>query len=326
MLMRTTKSIASLTLSLILFVLLAGTVCAEITNRIVASVNNDIITLWELNASIKRLTGLTPKDLQLRNEKKFYELRRTVLNEMINEKIAEQEIAKLQLTVTDEDVQASIERVKEDNNLTQEQLIASLKAEGTSFEEYKERVRKDIERARLVNHEVRSKIVVTDEDIRRYHENNAQEYRQFHELRLARIFLRVRDPDNAEEIARVRTAGRKILQELNRGGDFFQMARKYSQGPAAPEGGDLGWIALDQVETELRETIAKLSPGEYTDLHPAPSGFQIIRVVDEKKGGVTPLAEVRDEIYSKVFKKKVEEKYAAWIKELREKSYIKVIF
>ena len=326
MLMRTTKSIVSLALWLIVFALPPGHVCAEITNRIVASVNNDIITLQELNTSIKRLTGLTPKDLQQRNEEKFHELRRTVLNEMINEKIAQQEIAKLQLTVTDKDVQASIERVKEDNNLTQEQLIASLKAEGTSFEEYKERIKKDIEHIRLVNREVRSKIVVTDEDIRRYHENNAEEYRQVHELRLARIFLRVRDPDNAEEIARVRTAGRKILQELSSGSDFFEMARKYSQGPGAPEGGDLGWIALDQVETKLREAIAKLSPGEYTDLHPASSGFQIIKVVEEKKGGVSPLEEVRDDIYSKLLKKKVEEKYAAWIKELREKSYIKVIF
>ena len=326
MLMRTTKAIVSVTVSLILFVLPAGHVCAEITNRIVASVNNDIITLWELNASIERLTGLTPKDLQRRNEERFYELRRTVLNEMINEKIAEQEIAKLQLTVTDEDVQASIERVKEDNNLTQEQLIASLKEEGTSFEEYKEQVKKDIERVRLVNHEVRSKIVVTDDEVRRYYENNVEEYRQTHELRLARIFLRVGDPDNAAEIERVRTTGRKILQELNRGGDFFQMARKYSQGPAAAEGGDLGWIALDQVEIKLREAIAKLSPGEYTDLHPAPSGFQIIRIVEEKRGGITRLEEVRDEIYSELFNKKVEEKYTAWIKELREKSYIKVIF
>ena len=326
MLMRTTKSIVFLALSLIVFMLPAGHVCAEITNRVVASVNNDIITLWELNASIKRLTGLTPKDLQQRNEKEFYELRRAVLNEMINERIAQQEIARLQLTVTDEDVQASIERVKEENSLTQEELIASLKAEGTSFEGYKEKVKKDIERIRLVNHEVRSKIVVTDEDIRRYHENNVDEYRQVHEVRLARIFLRVRDPDDAEEIARVRTTGRKILQELSRGGDFFEMARKHSRGPGAPEGADLGWIALNQLETKLREAIAKLSPGEYTDLYPASSGFQIIRVVEEKKGGVSPLEEVRDDIYSKLFKKKVEEKYTAWIKELREKSYIKVIF
>jgi peptidyl-prolyl cis-trans isomerase SurA len=308
------------------FALLPGHVCAEVTNRIVASVNNDIITLWELNASIKRLTGLTPKDLQRRNEKEFYELRRALLNELINEKIAQQEIAKLELTITDEEVQASIERIKEENNLTQEELIASLNAEGTSFEEYRERIKKDIEHMRLVEREVRSKIVVTDEDIRRYYENNAHEYRQVHEVRLARIFLRIKDPDSAEEIAQVRAAGGEILQELNRGRDFSEMARKYSQGPGAPEGGDLGWIAMDQLETKLREAIATLSPGEYTDLRPAPSGFQIITVVEEKEAGVRPLEEVRDEIYSTLYKKQVEEKYAAWIQELREKSYIKVIF
>jgi len=324
--MRTSKSIVCLALLAMVFVLPLGHVCAEVTNRIVASVNNDVITLWELNASIKRLTGLTPKDLQRRNEKEFYELRRTLLHEMINEKIAQQQIAKLQLTVTDEEVQASIERIKEENNLTQEELIASLSAEGTSFEEYREQIKRDIERVRLIEHEVRSKIVVTSEDIRRYYENNIHEYRQVHEVRLARIFLRIEDPDSAEEIARVRAAGRKILQELKSGRDFSEMARKYSQGPGAPEGGDLGWIAMDQLETKLRETIAQLSPGEYTDLYPAPSGFQILKVVEEKEGGIRPLEEVRDEIYSKLFKRKVEEKYAAWIQELREKSYIKVIF
>jgi peptidyl-prolyl cis-trans isomerase SurA len=324
--MRISKSIVSLALLVMVFALPPGRVCAEVTNRIVASVNNDIITLWELNASIKRLTGLSPKDLQRRDEKKFYDLRRALLNELINEKIAQQEIAKLGLTVTDEEVQASIERIKEENNLTQEELIASLNAEGTSFEEYREQIKKDIEHMRLVEHEVRSKIVVTDEDIRRYYENNAHEYRQVHKVRLARIFLRIKDPDSAEEIARVRAAGRKILQELNSGQDFSEMARKYSQGPGAAEGGDLGWIAMDQLETKLREAVAKLSPGEYTDLHPAPSGFQIITVVEEKEAGVRPLEGVRDEIYSKLYKKKVEEKYAAWIQGLREKSYIKVIF
>jgi peptidyl-prolyl cis-trans isomerase SurA len=249
-----------------------------------------------------------------------------LLNELINEKIAQQEIAKLELTVTDEEVQASIERIKEENNLTQEELIARLNAEGTSFEEYRERIKKDIEHMRLVEHEVRSKIVVTDEDIRRYYENNAHEYRQVHEVRLARIFLRIKDPDRAEEIAQVRAAGREILQELDSGRDFSEMARKYSQGPGAAEGGDLGWIAMDQLEIKMREVVAKLSPGEYTDLRPAPSGFQIIGVVEEKEAGVRPLEDVRDEIYSKLYKKKVEEKYAAWIQELREKSYIKVIF
>ena len=138
--------------------------------------------------------------------------------------------------------------------------------------------------------------------------------------------MQVRNPNDDEEISRVRNAGRQIVQELSKGRDFLEMARRYSQGPAAAEGGDLGWIPLDHLETKLREAVARLSPGEHTDLHPAPSGFQIIKVLEEKEGGVKPFEEVRDAIRSKLYKQKVEKKYAAWIEELREKSFIKVIF
>jgi len=100
----------------------------------------------------------------------------------------------------------------------------------------------------------------------------------------------------------------------------------HSQGPAGPEGGHLGWIKASQLEPTLREKIAKLSIGEHTDLDLAPSGFQIIKLVEDKKGGVKPLEKIRDAIYSKLFKEKVEKKYATWLNRLRKESFIKVTF
>ena len=324
--MRAAKLIYLLGLSVIMFAVPTGYLQAEITNRVVATVNSDIITLHELNTSIKRVTGLSPRDLRQRDVEKYFELRRAVLNTSINEKIAQQEIARLEIKVTAKDIEESIEQVKRENNFTHEELIQGLKAEGITLEEYKERIKEEIQRYRLVNYEVKSKIVVTEEDVRRYYENHIDGYRAVHEVRLARIFLRVGNPDDAEEIARVRHLGSEILQGLRQGRDFFEMAKKYSQGPTASEGGDLGWVALNNLETRLRNTISKLSPGAYTDLNPAPSGFQIIKVLEEKEGGVKPFEEVRDAIRSKLYKEKVEKKYSAWIEELREKSFIKVIF
>jgi peptidyl-prolyl cis-trans isomerase SurA len=324
--MRAARLIYLLALSVIAFAVPADYLQAEITNRVVATVNSDIITLHELDTSIKRVTGLSPRDLRQRDEERYFELRRAVLNTMINEKIAQQEIARLEIKVTAKDIEESIEQVKRENNLTHEELIQGLKAEGITLEEYKERIKEEIQRYRLVNYEVKSKIVVTEEDVRRCYENHIDAYRTVCEVRLARIFLRVRSQDDAEEIARVRRLGSEILQGLRQGRDFLEMAKKYSQGPAASEGGDLGWVALNNLETRLRNTISKVSPGGYTDLNPAPSGFQIIKVLEEKEGGVKPLEEVRDAIRSKLYKEKVEKRYAAWIEELREKSFIKVIF
>lgn len=324
--MRAIKLILLFNLLCILFTLTPGYLRAEITNRIVATINTDIITLHELNTSIKRLTGLSVKDLQLRDERNFYKVRRAVLDKLINEKIAKQQIIKLGIKVLTKDVEGAIERVKRENNLTQEELIYSLKMEGITLEEYKERIRRDIERFRLVNYEVKSKIVITEENVKKYYQQHTKEYTEADKVRLARIFLKIRNPDDKEEIAQTKDLGREILRELEGGRDFFEMARIYSQGPAAREGGDLGWIKLSQLEPELRKKIAKLSPGERTNLNLAPSGFQIIKLIEEKKEGIKPFEEVRDAIYSKLFREEVEKRYVAWLKKLREKSFIKVIF
>jgi peptidyl-prolyl cis-trans isomerase SurA len=322
------RTIRSLLLTLLVTVctpspafLLAGT-----TNRIVAHVNSEIVTLYELNAAIEKFVGVSANEFQGKDEERFYQIRRAVLDNLINEKIAHQQIDKLGIKVTAEDVDEALEKVKRDSKLTQEELVHSLKLEGITLEEYRERLKREIERARLVNAEVKSKIVITEKEAREYYQQHANEYEEAPMVRLARILLQVEDPGDQEEIAQVESLGRELIAALAGGRDFFELAKNYSKGPASEEGGDLGWIRLGQIEPTLREKIARLSAGQYTDFHRAGSGFQIIKLVDEKKGGVKPFAAVSDSIYSKLFKEKIEKKYALWIKELRDKSFIKVVF
>ena len=324
--MKTTKLIILFALLLIVFALAPGYLLAEITNRIVARVNSDIITLHDLNTSIKRLTGSSAKDLQLRNEKKFYEMRRAILDNLVNEKITEQQIIKLGIKVTAKDVEEAIEKVKKENNFTQEELIYSLKQEGVSLKEYTEKIKKEIEQFQLVNYEVKSKIVITEEEIKKYYQTHSKEYTEVSKVRLERIFLRIKSPNDKEDIARVKSLGVKILQRLRQDHDFSEMAKIYSQGPAGPEGGHLGWIKVSQLEPVLRKKIDKLLVGENTDLDLVPSGFQIIKLAEEKKGGLKPFEEIRDAIYSKLFKEKVEKRYAAWLNKLRKESFIKITF
>jgi peptidyl-prolyl cis-trans isomerase SurA len=299
---------------------------AEVTNRIVATINSDIITLYELNDSIKRLTGLSTEDLKSKDEERFYEVRRAVLNTLINQKITEQQIAKLGIKVTEKDIGEAIEKVKRENNLAQEGLLQALRSEGITLEDYRKRIKRELEHLRLVNYEVKSKIVITEEDLRRYYQDHSEDFTGTHEVKLARLLLRIENPEDNGEMERVTGLGEEILGKLKQGHGFSEMARAYSQGPAGPEGGCLGWMPFDQLDPLLKERVVKLAPGEYTDLERCPSGVQIIMLMDEKKGGVTPFEEVRDAIYSHIFKGKVEERYATWLNELREQSFIKVVF
>lgn len=314
------------TLVLILSTVAPFNLWAEITNRIVATVNSDIITLYELNTSIKRLTGLNAEDLQVRDEKNFYKVRRAVLNNLVNEKITDQQTIKLGIKVTEKNIQEAIEKVKRENNLTQEELLHTLRLEGITLKDYKERIKREIERFRLVNYEVKSKIVITEEDLRKYYRKHTKEYTETHKVKLARILLKIENPGDKGEIAKVKSLGEGILQRLKEGYDFSEMAKTYSQGPAGPEGGCLGWIPFNQLDPTLKKRIAKLSPGKYTDLGVCPFGIQIVKLIEEKKARIKPFEEVRDAIYSKLFKGKVEERYATWLNKLREKSFIKVIF
>jgi len=114
--MKTNKFTILFALFLSVFMLARGYLLAEVTNRIVAKVNSDIITLHDLNTSIKKVTGSSAKELQRQNEKKFYQIRRAILDNLINQKIAEQQIIKLGIKVTAKDVEEAIEKVKRDNN------------------------------------------------------------------------------------------------------------------------------------------------------------------------------------------------------------------
>jgi len=129
-------------LVLIGFVLAPHWGLAETTNRIVAKVNDDIITLHELNASIKSLTGLSCKDLKRKDKEKYHEIRRAILENLVNTKITEQQITKLGIKVTTKQVDEAIEKVKRENNITQEELVESLKSDGITLKEYREQIKR----------------------------------------------------------------------------------------------------------------------------------------------------------------------------------------
>jgi len=299
---------------------------AEITNRVVATVNSDIITLYELNRTIEQVTGLSVSNLRLQDEGRFYQIRGAVLNNLINKKVTEQQIRKLGIKVTERDIDEAIERVKGENRITQEELLSSLRFEGITLKEYKERMKMEIERARLVDYEVKSKIVVTEEDVRNYYQNHVKQFSEAHKVKLARVLLKMANQADKAELAKTKDLGEKILRKLEGGSDFSDMAKAYSQGPAGPEGGCLGWIPFDQLDPSLKKRIAKLSPGEYTEVHECRYGVQIVQLIEERKGGMKPFEEVRDAIYSKIYKGKVEGKYADWLSKLREQAFIKVVF
>lgn len=304
----------------------APILAAEPVNRIVAVVNNEVITLHELNTRIKEMTGMTPVQLKSsKGEDVFQDARQQILSLMIDEKITEAKIKELGIKITQKQVDEAVERIKSENRWTQEDLIAGLGREGVKYEKFLEKVKKDLELMQLINSEVKSKIIITDERIRKYYEENKAKYAGDARVYLAGIVL-LRKNRGQEESDRLIKKGEEIMQLLKQGEDFGALAKRYSEGPGADEGGDLGSFRISQLDPELQKILKELSIGGNTNLIERTNGVQIIKLLKREGGEGRELNDVKDAIFSAIYREEVNDRYMSWIKELREKSYTKIIF
>jgi peptidyl-prolyl cis-trans isomerase SurA len=308
------------------FLYVPNGVASEICNRIVAVVNDEVITLYELNKKIEEMTRMSPEDLNLKDPKRYLETRRMILDLLINDRITQEKIQELEITVSERQVDETIERIKENNRWTHEDLMEKLKAEGLTYEKYRDRIKKDLERIKLINSEVKSKIIIREEEIRKFYEEHKEDLSTEGQMHLAGIFLMGEDPNDPEEVRKLTLKGQDILSRLRNGEDFAKVAREFSQGPGAKDGGDLGRFKTTQLNPELRKELESVPVGGYSDLILRPNGIQIIKVIENEKGQVKPFEEVKDAIQGILYQEEVNRRYTAWIDDLRKKSYTKIIF
>jgi peptidyl-prolyl cis-trans isomerase SurA len=301
-------------------------VCAETFNRVVAIVNDDVITLYELNQKIRELTGSNAQDLRDKDERSYLETRRQILELMIDEKCTEEKVRELGIKIPPQQIDAYMENVKRRNRWTQEDLMTMLKSEGITYEEYREAVRSRLERIELINHQVKSKIIIREEQIAQYYKEHQEEFASEDTVQLAGIFLIQKNPEDEREFSELKIKGEDILGRLKNGEDFAALAEEFSQGPGADEGGDLGTFKADQLEPELRKALEGMEAGQFTDLIIKKNGIQIIKLTKRHKGQVDSFEGVKDAIQAKLYQQEVDKRYMAWIKELRKETYTKIIF
>ncbi|MBN1833651.1 MAG: SurA N-terminal domain-containing protein [Deltaproteobacteria bacterium] len=301
------NAIRFITISLFSVVIVAGTPlhgwASETLNRIVAIVNDDVVTLHELNKRIMQTTGSTADDLKSENNKVFIELRRKVLEMMVDEKCAQEKIQELEIEVTSKQIDAYIEDMKKENQLTQEDLVAMLEAEGMTYEEYRDDIKKSFERDRLISDQVTGKIIIREEEIRRYYEEHSADFATEDGVHLAGMIIASNNTDEAEA----------VLSRLKNGEDLEELV-------------DLGTLKTDQLDPDLKKVVDALNIGEVSELIIRPNGIQIIRLLERHEKGVKPIEEVKDIIQKILYEEEVNKKYAAWVEDLRSQAYTKIIF
>lgn len=288
---------------------------AEVIDRIVAVINDTVITLSELNAATAVALDM-PGGETKPDEKKIIEIKGRILDSLIEQKLVKQASDKAGIEVSEREIDNAIDDVKKQNNMTQETLLVALAQSGLTYREYKEQLREQIRQAKFITKEFRSKINVEDAEITEYYNRNIDEFYGPHGYRLNMIFLK----PGGERAQQQRL--KEILDGFNKGEKFETLARRFSEGANAEYGGDMGLVKSGELDPAIENAAAGLGPGDISGPIKTANGTYIIQLKERAEGAPRPLSEVREDIRDRLFKKTMDDRFRFWLEETKRFAHI----
>jgi peptidyl-prolyl cis-trans isomerase SurA len=257
--------------------------------------------------------------------KALYRVRSEVLQNIIDAKLTSQQMARYKIEVTDSELDKVIANFLKQHNATEEKFQADLQKTGMTVEEYRESVREQLLRNRIVNIAIKSKIVITQQDVERYYEENLDKYTGEKAYHLRNIVMPVSSFASEKEKQAVRAEIDAVYQTLQQGASFAEMARQHSKSPLARTGGDLGYFEIGVMAPEIQQAIQRLGKQEFTPVLDTDRGFQIFYVEDMRSSTGKSLEEAYAEIEELLNNEAINTQYRAWLENLRKNAHIRII-
>ena len=289
--------------------------------RVIAVVNNDAITLGELEEAM----AVARSDARQRPAGDEEQMRREFLNRFIESRLQIQEADREKITVDESEVDEELlDRLKKSNVKDLEEFKGIAKAQGIDYEAVRKRLRDSIKMGKIVRRKVAIRVTVTEPEIDRYLDENRAKLETGLSYHARHILVVPEGPhtDQAWEAARIRSE--LVRSQLREGADFAELARKHSGDATAKDGGDLGILKRGELAQEIEVRILALKPGETSEPYRSELGFHIFRL--EAKDGLEGdgLTRARQQIREILFRQKYEARLDAWLREIRERAIIEV--
>jgi len=314
-----------------LLLLAPGTLCAQskpnVVEEIVARVNNQIITMSDYQKAGAGLQQEVQQDCQNCTQQQIAaevaDRRKNLLRDMIDQQLLIERGKDMDINV-DTELVKRLDEVRKQNNLaTMEDLEKAVEGQGLIWEDYKNQLRNSILTQEVIRREVGGHLDIGSDEVKKYYEAHKQEYNRPEQVALAEIFLST-EGKSPEEIAAVHTRADDLHNRLVKGEDFTALAKRYSQGSTAEEGGDLGEFERGQLAKQLEDAVFGLEKGQFTDVIQTKTGFEILKVQDHFQAGLQPLDKVEGEITNILYRQKMEPALRIYLAQLREESYVQV--
>lgn len=293
----------------------------EISDKVIAMVNDDVVTMSELITEGGQ-DVLGDPDSLLKNGMTVREARDIILEQIIMKKLLDQAVNKEGLGVTPVDVDRLIaDRLKMDG-MSKQDLLQMLAKEGKTYDEYRSEIAYSIKRERMISRRLSSHIIVTDEEIAAYFKEHSAEYKDRKEYRVSEIIFPI--PSDATEsiVVSIRNKADMVHGRLKSGASFDAMAREYSMAPDAESGGDMGFLDSKSLDPGFLTILGTMKIGQISDVIGTENGFIIFKVTDTRPIENITVDDVKPEIVSIIRREKTMTYFEQWMKDLRDSAFV----
>jgi peptidyl-prolyl cis-trans isomerase SurA len=287
----------------------------EVIERVVAVVNGDPLLLSELRTRAAPFLARVMQAPEMQRMALMQQLYGDLLTQLIDERLLEQEARKLSISITSVDVERAIQNVQRQSGLKDAEFWEAVRGQGFQPDQYKGDVRRQLVRLKVINQKVRSRINITEDDVRRRYDDQLRVARKSAEFNVSHVFIAV-EGDSVTKLAQARTEADQLKSELTPD-NFPDAMREHG-------GGDLGWISQGDLPEVLASTLIALEPGVISEPVRGPGGIHIFLLKERKEGeaSIGSYEQVKQNIFSELLDKAMVRQEAAFLEELRKQSLI----
>lgn len=290
---------------------------AVVLDRIVAVVNNDAITERDVTLAMRKPLGADGKKAAAMN-------RKDALEDMIQEKLMAQAMGQSNIAVNEEDINRAMRNVMAQYGMSStDQLRSVVAKQGISFDQYRENLKRHIQQIKFINQQIGSQIKISDQDLEDYYQQHMKKFSGTSAVHIAEIVFPINEHMTETEGHALEDKVKDVAKRLNRT-NFRQMAAKYSQGPNAAQGGDMGIVDPKSLPPEIASALMPMRSGDISAPIITKSAIAIVMVVERSEATSKDFERLKDQIYNILYDQRMQDAMKSYVAQLRQNAYVQV--
>ena len=311
-----------LTLSLLLFPALS--LRAELVNKVVAIVNEEVITLYDLDramAQSQNIEQIMAMPTQDGKSEALKTTRNQALKMLVEDKLLEQEMKRKNITISKADEEKAINNVLERNKMTLEQLQNEIRSKGGTWTAYRASLMNQLKRIKFMGQVLAPRVRVTDADLDEFFADNQKQFGRFQSVVMAQVIVPVAPDASDADLEKAQRIAAEVAKKAKGGANMEELGKKYSNLPATAM---KETYAVAQLAPQIVAVLADLSPGQVSEPVRSSMGLHVIKLYDRKTLAGEEYKAIREQIRGKVFELKLEQELEKYLDDLKKQSFIEI--